>query len=216
MVWNRLQLLVAQGVVTMVGRDKIQATLLDGEVLDNLDRVEPYGLSYHPKKDSRAHLFFPSGDRAYGIVLVIGDKRYQMELAEGEVALHDDEGNHVLLKRGGIIEAVASSKVIAQTPLFETSADAKIGGNLLVMGTTHLSQDTTCDTNITAAVNVQAAMVLAGGFASLSGGAATMPSGMTATGTVQLNGGVTANGKSIDESHTHTSGNAGQPTSGVL
>lgn len=127
-VWNRLQLIFAQGVCTLIGADKVQVKVLDGETLDNIDRVEPYGFSYRPKKGSRAHLFFPSGDRSYGVALVIGDKRYQMDLQEGEVALHDDEGNHVHLKRGGVIEVKAATKVIADTPVFETTGDAVIGG----------------------------------------------------------------------------------------
>lgn len=132
-VWNRLQLLCAQGVTTLIGADKVQVRVLDGETLHNLDRVEPYGLSYRPQPGSRAYLFFPSGDRSYGVALVIGDKRYQMDLQPGEVALHDDEGNHVHLKRGGVIEVKASAKVIAQTPLFETTGDARIGGKLFAM-----------------------------------------------------------------------------------
>lgn len=132
-VWHRLRLLCAQGVSTLIGADKVQVKVLDGETLDNIDRVEPYGFSYRPKKGSRAYLFFPAGDRSYGVALVIGDKRYQMDLQEGEVALHDDEGNHVYIKRGGIIEVAANTKVIAQTPLFETSGDAKIGGKLYAL-----------------------------------------------------------------------------------
>lgn len=127
-VWNRLQLLCAQGVTTLIGADKVQVRVLDGEPLNNIDRIEPYGFSYRPKKGSRAHLFFPSGDRSYGVALVIGDKRYQMDLQEGEVALHDDEGNHVHLKCGGIIEVKAATKVIADTPVFEATGDVVIGG----------------------------------------------------------------------------------------
>lgn len=133
-IFHRLQLLVAQGKTILIGKDTVQAQVLDGETLDNLDRVEPYGLSYRPKPGSRAYLQFPSGDRSYGIALIIGDKRYQLDLQEGEVALHDDEGNYIMLKRGGIIEAKASAKVVAQTPLFETSGDAKIGGMLIAAG----------------------------------------------------------------------------------
>ncbi|WP_051937945.1 phage baseplate assembly protein [Ferriphaselus sp. R-1] len=132
-IWRRLQLLCAQGVVNLVGADKIQARVLDGETLDNLHRVEPYGLSYRPKPGSRAYLFFPAGDRSYGVALVIGDKRYQMDLQEGEVALHDDQGNFVKLGRGGVVTAKSSSKVIADTPLFETTGDAKVGGKLTVL-----------------------------------------------------------------------------------
>ncbi|MDD2722236.1 MAG: phage baseplate assembly protein [Gallionella sp.] len=132
-VWNRLQLLCAQGVGTLIGADKVQVKVLDGETLNNIDRVEPYGFSYRPKPGCRAHLFFPAGDRSYGVALVVGDKRYQMDLKEGEVALHDDEGNHVHLKRGGVVEVKAATRVIAQTPLFETSGDAKVGGHLTVL-----------------------------------------------------------------------------------
>lgn len=133
-VWNRVQLLCAQGIGTLIGADKIQVTILDGETLNNVDRIEPYGFSYRPKPGCRAHLFFPAGDRSYGVALVIGDKRYQMDLIEGEVALHDDEGNHVYIKRGGIVEVKAVTRVIAQTPLFEASGDTKVGGKLTVLG----------------------------------------------------------------------------------
>lgn len=133
-VWNRLQLLFAQGVCNLTGADKVQVRVLDSEPLNNIDRVEPYGFSYRPKKGSRAYLFFPAGDRSYGVALVIGDKRYQMDLQEGEVALHDDEGNHVHLKRGGIVEVKAAARVIADTPVFETTGDARIVGKLHALG----------------------------------------------------------------------------------
>ena len=103
-IWNRLQLLFSQGVATLVGADKVQARVLDNEVLDNLARVEPYGFSYRPKPGAQVYLAFPAGDRSYGVALVVGDKRYQMELLEGEVAIHDDELNHsIKLGREGIV-----------------------------------------------------------------------------------------------------------------
>lgn len=134
-IWTRLQLMVAQGVGVMTTRDKVQVTVLDGEdVPPNLHRVESYGTSYRPpRKGFQAYMVFPAGDRSNGLCLIIGDKRYQMDLQEGEVALHDDEGNHVHIKRGGVIEVKATAKVIADTPLFETTGDARIGGKLTVL-----------------------------------------------------------------------------------
>lgn len=208
-VWVRLQLMFAVGTGKRIGHDKIQVAILDGETLDNIDRVEMYGFSYRPKPGCRPYMFFPAGDRTRGFALIVGDKRYQMNLVEGEVAIHDDEGNHVHLKRGGIIEAKAATKVIADTPLFETTHDALIGGNLKVNGTTHLVQDVTCDANVNVTANVTAATVLAGGFSSLAGGAAVMPSGL------QINGQITVNGKSIGENHTHTAQGANAATTGV-
>jgi phage gp45-like len=114
-IWRRLQLLAAQGKVTLVGAQTVQVQVLEGEVL-KAQRIEPYGLSYRPKAGAQVYMVFPGGDRAMGLALVVGDKRYQMELAGGEVALHDDEGNFVKLGRGGVVTIKASGHVNFETP----------------------------------------------------------------------------------------------------
>lgn len=108
-IWRRLQLLVAQGVGTVIGHDKIQVVALDGEALENIKRVEPYGLSYRPKPGCQPYIAFPAGDRSFGLALVIGDRRYQLTLEPGEVALHDDQGQKVHLKRDGVLVSTPMS-----------------------------------------------------------------------------------------------------------
>ncbi len=115
-VWRRLQLLAAQGAASLVGAEVVQVKVLDGEVI-KAQRVEPYGLSYRPKPGAQAYVVFPGGDRALGLALVVGDKRYQMDLAEGEVALHDDEGNFVRLGRGGVVTVKASTSITLDAPV---------------------------------------------------------------------------------------------------
>lgn len=180
-VFSRLQLLFAKGKVLRVGADKVQVRVLDEETLSNIDRVEPYGFSYRPKPGCQGYLLFPDGDRSYGVAIVIGDKQYQMDLQGGEVAIHDDEGNYVHIKRGGVIEVKAANKVVATTPLFETTGDAKIGGNLSVMG---LIKSTN-------------------GYYGAGGTAGTMGGGL------YINGQLTVNGKNVSETHTHLAGGAG-------
>jgi len=175
-IFRRLQLLFAHGKAALVGHQKIQARVLEGEVLPNIDRIEPYGFSYRPKPGAQAYLLFPAGDRSYGVAIVIGDKQYNMQLEECEVALHDDEGNYVHIKRGGIVEAKATTKVIADTPLFETTQDAKIGGNLIVLGQTSS----------------------VGGYFGENGEAARMRCG------AHVEGEFTVNGKNVSDTHTHT------------
>ncbi|AJF00046.2 phage baseplate assembly protein V subfamily [Pandoraea apista] len=172
----------------MIGAQKVQVTVLDGETLDNINRVEPYGFSYRPKSGSQTYLVFPAGDRSYGVALIIGDKRYQMDLAEGEVAIHDDEENWVHIKRGGTIHVKASAKVLAETPMFETTQDAKIGGNLVVGGQTSS----------------------AGGYFGADGAAAKMAGGADVEGRFRVNG------KDVGDGHKHTSNGPGAPTSGVI
>jgi phage baseplate assembly protein V len=186
-IWNRLQLLFAKGVAALVGNEKVQARVLSDETLANIERVEPYGFSYRPKPGAQTWLLFPAGDRSYGVAIVIGDKRYNMTLQEGEVALHDDEGNYVHIKRDGVIEVKAAEKVIADTPLFETTQDAKIGGNLVVVGQT----------------------ISAAGYYGEGGGVAKMQGGLNVTGEFRVNE------KNVSDTHTHTSNGPGVETSGV-
>lgn len=185
-VFRRLQLLFSMGKGLMVGDEFIQVRVLDEEPLD-VHRVEPYGTSYRPKSGCETYLLFPMGDRSKGFALISGDKRYQMSLEEGEVAIHDDEQNWVYIKRGGIIEAKAATKVIADTPLFETTGDAKIGGNLTVLGQTES----------------------VGGYYGQNGGVAWMKGGL------YIQGEFNVNGKNVSDSHTHTTNAIGAPTSGV-
>lgn len=185
-VFSRLQLLIAKSKVLRIGADKVQVRALDEEPLSNIERVEPYGFSYRPLPGCQGYLLFPDGDRSYGIAIVIGDKRYQMELEGGECAIHDEQGNHVHIKRGGVIEVKATTKVLADTPLFETTQDAKIGGNLLVMG-----QQTAN-----------------GGYYGTGGTAARMHSGALIENGLDVTGNLTCNGKNVSDSHTHAETNS--------
>ena len=133
-IYNRLQLLASSGTLNLITGNKAQVQVLDEEVLNNIKRVTPFGFAHQPKSGSQVYMMFPGGDRSFGIALIVGDSRYQIELAEGEVALHDDKGNHVHLKQDGTIEIKASAKVLADAPEFETTGNVTIGGNLLVNG----------------------------------------------------------------------------------
>lgn len=132
-IWRRLQLLAAQGRATLVAHKTLQVEVLEGEVL-TAQRVEPYGLSYRPKPGAQAYLLFPAGDRAMGLALVVGDKRYQMELAEGEVALHDDEGNYVKLGRGGVVTVKANTQLVLDAPAVLVTGPVTMQAGLAVTG----------------------------------------------------------------------------------
>ncbi|MBO9538769.1 phage baseplate assembly protein [Herbaspirillum sp.] len=187
-IWRRLQLIFAQGTSIRTGRDSVQVSILTGETLKNIRRVEPYGFSYWPPEGGQNYLVFPGGDRSYGAALIIGHKTYQVEIVQGEVAIHDDEGNWVHIKRGGVIETKATAMVIADTPLFKTTGDAEIGGNLKVVGQT----------------------ISAGGYYGEGGGVAKMNGGADITGPL------TNNGKNVGSGHQHTSKPPGEPTSEVI
>ena len=134
-IWRRLQLSIARGVLMLLGADRVQARVLSDEVLPNIDRVEPYGFSYRPHPGAQTYLLFPSGDRSHGIAIVIGDKQYNMDIAEGEVALHDDEGNYVHIQRGGKIEVNAAAEITLKAPRVIIDApQTEVVGTLAVAG----------------------------------------------------------------------------------
>ena len=130
-IWHRLQLLVAQGVGVLVGSKKIQVKILDDEVLTNIDRVEPYGFSYRPHPNCQAYIMFPSGDRSRGVALVVGDKQYQLELQNGEVAVHDDQGQKIHLTRAGIVVDGGGKPItLTNAPKVRVEADLEVTGQI--------------------------------------------------------------------------------------
>ena len=132
-VWHRLQLLFAQGRGLRVGRLNIQVKIMDAETPPNVDRVEPYGFNHWPLEGCQAYINFPSGDRSYGIAMLVGDRRYQLALAQGEVAINDDLGQKIHLTRSGVvidgsglpILITNTPKVRAETALFEVTGEIK-------------------------------------------------------------------------------------------
>jgi phage gp45-like len=83
-----------------------------GERYKNVEHVHPYGFSATPKPpaDDKTHeaaeaiIVFPDGSRSHPIVLAVGDRRYRLQLkGDGEVALHDDQGQQVYLARDRVV-----------------------------------------------------------------------------------------------------------------
>lgn len=112
---RRVDLMVARAVVRAVNsaarRQRLQISLLDGEVAEDVEHYEPYGFTSHPHPGGGAIALFVAGARAHGLVVCAGGRDYRLQgLDEGEVALYDDQGQKVVLYRDRI--EVASPKVV--------------------------------------------------------------------------------------------------------
>jgi phage baseplate assembly protein V len=124
-VSRRIALLVSRGVIRLTkdggaGNQRLQADLLAGETRDDLERVQEYGFTSRPKSGAEAVVIFPGGSREFGLVIAVDDRRYRLKsLQEGEVALYTDEGDRIHMKRGGLIEIQAASKVVVNSPAVE-------------------------------------------------------------------------------------------------
>lgn len=162
---RRVMLMVGRAVVRLVADglklQELQLTLLAGETLDGVERLQEYGLSSHPHPGAEAAVVFVGGSRNHGLVIAVDDRRYRLKsLQPGEVALYDDQGQVVHLKRQGIaieshaeialkaprialeapevsidcegLAVAASGQVQLDTPQTAMSGDASVGKDLTV------------------------------------------------------------------------------------
>ena len=80
----------------------IQAEFLPGDIRDGLEHFEPYGFTSKAHEGAEVFGAFFNGDRSHGVVLATADRRYRLKMEKGEVAIYDDLGQFVHLRRNGI------------------------------------------------------------------------------------------------------------------
>ncbi|EHM03449.1 bacteriophage Mu Gp45 protein [Acetobacteraceae bacterium AT-5844] len=137
---GRLLSLVGFGRVTATtalagkGLRRAQVRFDDAETRDETPLVQQYGFASRPLPGADAILVFVGGNRSKGIVIATNDRRYQIELAPGEVALHTDEGDFVHIRRGGTIGIRAATKVEIDTPLLTTTGRIEAAGDVVGAG----------------------------------------------------------------------------------
>lgn len=139
-MFSRAVVLLVQDTLKLQG---LQISLLADEVRDDVERFQNYGFTSHPLPGAEAVAASVAGNRDHVLVIAVDDRRYRLRgLAAGEVAIYSDEGDKVVLKRGGVIEVTAATKLRLVTPLVECTGALHAVGNI------------TSDANITAAANV--------------------------------------------------------------
>ena len=145
---RRISLVVSRATLSLVDDDAllqaVQVKLLAGETLDGVERFQDYGITSHPHPEAEAVAVSVCGQRDHTIIIRCDDRRYRLNpLAQGEVALYTDEGDHVLLKRGNVVEIKtktlhvnATTKVQMDTPLLQVNATTKVELNTPLVQTT--------------------------------------------------------------------------------
>ncbi|WP_261840944.1 phage baseplate assembly protein domain-containing protein [Aliamphritea ceti] len=129
---RRIARKVLRGIVQLSYDDKgiqvLQVTALDGDTYE-MPRIQQYGLTSNPHKD--AEVVITMLNDSAGLIIAVDDARYRLKgMAQGEVALYDDTGNKVHLKRGGKMHLAAPVRVDIETPLAQFSGDVKALGDI--------------------------------------------------------------------------------------
>lgn len=106
-ILDRVNHMIGRAVVTFINDStqlqELEITLLANESWKNVERFQDYGFTSHPHPEAEAIALFPGGNREHGIVIRVDDRRYRIKaLTQGEVAIFDDQGQSIQLKRAGI------------------------------------------------------------------------------------------------------------------
>jgi len=113
--------------------------LEDGHRPTKVEHWHPYGITYHPFPGSEIVALAIKGNRDHVVIIPAADRRYRLKnLAEGELAVHDDQGQKVHFTRGGLV--------------VETPKPVTIKGQTITLdGPVHITGQVTTDAGITSA-----------------------------------------------------------------
>ena len=129
------QLAVSRAVLLLINDSTklqaLQVSLLADELRDDVERVQNYGFTSHPHPGAEAVALAAGGNRDHVLVVAVDDRRYRLRsLQQGEVAIYTDEGDKIVLKRGGTIEVTAATKLRVVSPLVEITGNVTVAGTL--------------------------------------------------------------------------------------
>lgn len=152
---QRVMLMVSRAVVLLAkdtgALQSLQVSLLADEVRNDVERFQNYGFTSHPHPGAEAVAISVGGSRDHVLVIAVDDRRYRLaSLVEGEVAIYTDEGDSIVIKRGGTIEVTAATKVRIVSPLVEMTGDLHVSGSVQVDGSAHVAGNISSDADITA------------------------------------------------------------------
>jgi len=141
---GKINLMVGRAILSLINDagaiQTAQAQLLAEEVLDDVERIQNYGLTSCPPEGSEAVIVFQGGNRDHGLIVAADNRKYRVRgLKSGEVCLYTDEGDQIALKRGNLIEVTtktlridAAAAVEINTPAFTvTTESARVVAPLL-------------------------------------------------------------------------------------
>lgn len=114
---RRVAMMVARCVVKMTSdapaMQEVQASLLEGELRDGMERFQNYGFTSHPHPGAEGVAVFVGGGRDHGLVIAVDDRRYRIKsMKQGEVAIYTDEGDSIHLKRDRCIEVTTLNMLV--------------------------------------------------------------------------------------------------------
>lgn len=187
--------LAFRGIVTLVKAagavQLVQINALQGEQLQDAELFQHYGMTSNPPAGTMAIVLPIGGKTAHGIIIATEHGTYRLKnLAPGEMAIYDDQGQKVHITRAGIVIDGAGLPVTVQnTPLVTLD---------------------TPQVHCTGALTVDDLLTYSNGLAGTGGTNANTISGNL----THSSGSLSSNGKVL-HTHTHSGVQAGGSNTGA-
>lgn len=129
----RMRQMIIKGAVLMVDDSgplqRIQARLMGDSVEDRIEHYQPYGFTSRAKKGALGLFLALGSHRAHTIAAVIADPRFRLKgLEYGEVAIYDDLGNVVHLKRDHLLIKAVGTGGLKIEALVDITGGLKVNG----------------------------------------------------------------------------------------
>lgn len=127
---RRLMLMVGRGTLNLTddgqGQQRMQVSLLAGETRDQVDRIQPYGLSSHPAPGGTAIVVCIGGSRDHPVCIAVDEPRARPTgLAAGEVVVWSAHGQRILMREDqGMELTVPGGPKVEMTPDGKVVVDA--------------------------------------------------------------------------------------------
>lgn len=176
----RLANLLQRGVVALVDSSKdmqtIQGRVRAGTPQDWLEHFEPYGYTSRAHAGAEHLAAQVNANADHTVVVCVADRRYRLKgLVDGEVALYDDLGNVVQLKRDRVlVDAVQHLEVNA--PTAQITATTTHIGNVTIDG----------DLTVSGQITGQGGMAISGGAGATIDGDMQISNGDVVADTISL------------------------------
>jgi len=140
---RRVMLAIGRGTLGPVddddGLQRSQVTLLAGETRDNVERIQPYGLSAVPMAGADVLVVCVGGNRDHPVIIGVDDRRHRPTgMQAGDVCIYSHQTGHkITLKadrtieiEGDEITIKADTKITLEAPLVEVTGALDVMGDI--------------------------------------------------------------------------------------
>lgn len=123
---RRIMLMVGRGIIKASKGQKLQVELFEGEIRDDIDKVQQFGFASQPRPGAEAVLVFVGGNRDHGVAIGTNDTRGRPSLEPGEAAMWTADVV-VKIKANKTIEITGAAKLVIP-------CDVEVAGKITATG----------------------------------------------------------------------------------